>query len=312
MLIDGTLVNDRHSNPPILSKVGLRVFFMQDGEYFDPYQISAVTIFKEDSTFAPSSILNSDELIASSVSSLVLMNFANSSADTSNTAFNEVNYSTGASGIYKLGVGQYAVVLDGVNNQSGILNLNSNNAVIKNSASTVGDYVDVWTVKMVAGSELETIFNYFKLTRGNFYTITEPIMFRSRSRLLNNSIVLGSKVDIKIANELTIENANISEEIRNTIKDSVIKSASIEIMKLNDEANLPARVTVSSFADTSGFTDITAGDTITFTWDTDLLKIHPQALLGNFGSIKGMYSIQAKYNIFNERIISPLMHLTVE
>lgn len=312
MLIDGTLVNDRSSNPPILSKVGLRVLFMQDGEYFDPYQISAVSIFKESTNFSPSTILNSDELIASSVSGLVLMNFANSSADTTNACFNASNYSAGASGIYKLSTGQYVVVLDGINNQSGVLNLINPATVIKNTASAVGDYIDVWTIRMVAGSELETIFNYFKLTRGNFYTLTEPIMFRSRSRLINNSIVLGSKVDIKIANELTIENANISEEIKNTIKDSVIKSASIEIVKLNDEINIPSRVTVSSFADTSALTNITTGDTILFTWDTDLLKTHPQALQGNFGNIKGTYSIQAKYVIFNERIISPLMHLTVE
>jgi len=312
MLIDGTLVNDRSSNPPILSKVGLRVIFMQDGEYFDPYQISAVSIFKESNNFSPSTILNSDELIASSVSGLILMNFANSSADTTNQSFNASNYSAGASGIYKVSTGQYVVVLDGINNQSGVINLINPATVIKNTASTVGDYIDVWTVRMVAGSELETIFNYFKLTRGNFYTLTEPIMFRSRSRLINNSIVLGSKVDIKIANELTIENANISEEIRNTIKDSVIKSASLEIVKLNDEINIPSRVTVSSFADTSALTNITTGDTILFTWDTDLLKTHPQALQGNFGSIKGTYSVQAKYTIFNERIISPLMHLTVE
>jgi len=315
MLINGVLVNERHNNPPVLSKVALRIFFMQDGQYFDPYQISAVSVFKASDNYSPNTILNTDELIAaSSVSSLFLMNFANSSADTTDSSFNVSNYTgNGASGIYRLGTGQYAVILDGVSNQSGIINLYGLDKVVKNSVSNIGDFTDVWTVNMVAGSELETIFNYFKLTRGNFFTITEPILFRNKARLINNSIVMGSKVDLKIDNQITIENLNISEEIKNVIKNQVIQSAAIEIYKINEEAtNLPARVTVSSFADTSALVTVTSDDTVVFTWDTDQLKNHPQALLGNFAGIKGLYAVQAKYNLFNERVLSPLMHLTVE
>jgi len=313
MLINNISVNDRQNNPPVLSKVGLRVLFLQDGQYFDPYQISAVSIFKSSSNFSPSSILDFDELIASGVSSLILMNFANSSADTSNSVFDPSNYSAGASGIFKLGIGNYAVILDGElgTNQSGIVNLWGDNRVIKNTVSNIGDFTDVWTIKMVAGSELETVFNYVTLTRGNFFTITEPIMFRARNRLLNNMVVLGSKVDLKIATDLTIE-SYMTEEIKNAVRDSVLKNASVQIVKLNDETNLPARVTVSSFSDTSSVTRITSNDTIVFTWDTDLLKTHTQAYLGNLGSMKGIYTIQAKYDLFNERIITPLMHLTVE
>jgi hypothetical protein len=312
MLIGAVQANDRNNNPPQLSKVGLQVFFMQDGKYQDPYQISSVSIFKASNTYSPETILNTDELIASSVSSLILMNFANSSADTSNPAFNASNCAAGASGIYRLGPGQYAVLLDGTVSQSGVINLYGMNTPIKNSVSNVGDYVDVWTVKMVQDSELETIFNYFTLTRGNFFTITEPILFRSRTRLLNNSVILGSKVDLKIDTEITVENKNISEEIKNVILESVIQSPSIEIYKLNDELNLPSRVTVSSYSDTSSLTTVNSGDTIVFNWDTEHLKTHPQAIMGNFGGIVGMYAIQVKYNLFNQRIISPLMHLTVE
>jgi len=315
MLINGTLVNERHNNPPVLSKTALRIFFMQDGQYFDPYQISAVSIFASSKTYSPETVLNSEELInASAVSASFLMNFANSSPNTADSSFNVSNYTgNGASGIYRLGIGQYAVILDGVSNQSGVINLYGINQVIKNSVSNIGDFVDVWTVNMVAGSELETIFNYFKLTRGNFFTITEPIMFRTRSKLVNNSIVMGSRVDLKIDTEITIENSNISEEIKNVIKDQIIQSAALEIYKINEEApNVPSRVTVSSFTDTSSLVTVTSDNTILFNWDTNLLKSHPQALLGNFAGVNGVYAVQAKYNLFNERILSPLMHLTVE
>jgi len=313
MLINNISVNDRSSNPPVLSKVGLRVFFLQGGQYFDPYQISSVSLFKASDNYSPEHILDAEELISSSVSSHILMNFANSSADTSNIAFNPSSYSgTGQYGIYRLGLGDYVVIYDGVSNQSGVLNLFGLNQTIENNVSNIGDFTDVWTVKMFQGSEFETVLNYFTLTRGNIQTLTEPIMFRTRNRLFNNTIQLGSKVDVKIGTDLTIENTALAEEVRNTIRDSVINNASIEIVKLNNEVNLPARVTVSSFADTSALTRITQGDTIVFTWDTELLKNINQALMGNLGSIKGTYYIQAKYNLFNERILSPLMHLTVE
>jgi hypothetical protein len=312
MLINNITVSDRNTDPPVLSKVGLRLFFLQDGDYFDPYQISSVSIFKASDNYSPSTVLNTDELIASSVSSNILMNFRNSSPLTSHSSFDPSNFTgSGESGIYRLNKGDYAVILDGINNQQGYLNLFGINQTIPNSVSNIGDYMDVWTVKMVAGSELETVFNYFTLTTGNFQTVTEPLMFRVRNRLLNNSIVLGSKVDIKINSEITVESP-ITEETKNTLKNYIVRNASIEIVKLNNETNLPARVTVSSFADTSSLTKIANNNLISFTWDTELLKTHPQAFAGNLAGIKGTYYVQAKFNLFNERIISPPMHLTVE
>lgn len=312
MLINNINVSDRSTNPPVLSKVGLRVFFLQDGSYFDPYQISSVSIFKASDTFSPSSILNSEELISSSVSSHILMSFKNDSSLTIDSSFDQTNYSAlGEYGIYRLSQGEYVVVLDGVNDQSGVINLFNLDQTIKNDISSIGDYVDVWTVRMVAGTEPETIINYFTLTQGNFHTITDPIMFRVRNKLLNNSITLGSKVDIKISSEITVE-SSISEEVKNTLRNNIVKLPSVQIVKVNDETNVASRVTVSSFTDTSSLTRISEGNTITFNWDTDLLKTHPEASVGNLGAIKGTYYVQVKFNIFNERIISPPMYLTVE
>lgn len=314
MQLNNITYNDRHNRPSVLEKVGLQAYFLVDGQYADPYQISSVSIFSRNSNLYPSSILdNYTQLIDQTVSGSILMNFCNSSVDTSNTAFNPTNYSGGqtASGIYKTGVGKYVVILDGTINLSGSINLYGANTVIANKTSATGDYLDVWTVKMAQGSELQAVINEFTLRKGGFTVITEPLMLKSKSRLVNNKVTLGSKVDLKIATDIHVENTKIDESIKNLLRDNVITSGSVEIQKVNDANNLPARVSVSSFADTSALVSMSADNVMILTWDTSTLSNHPQVLLGNFDSTRGVYAIRAKYSIFGETIITDPMFLTL-
>ena len=315
MQLNNITYSDRHNRPAVLEKVGLQAFFLSDGQYVDPYQISAVTIFSRAVNLYPSSVLNSTtQLIdTSSVSGSILMNFCNSAALTTDVAFNASNYTGGqtASGIYRTGVGKYIVILDGTIDLTGTLNLNGSNSRITNTAEATGDYIDVWTVKMAQGSDLQTVFNDFTLRKGGFTVITEPLMIKAKSRLVNNKVTLGSKVDIKIATDIHVENTNIDESIRNLLRENVVTSGSIEIQKLNDATNLPARVTVSAFSDTSGLTSITADNVLLLTWDTSQLSLHPQLTSGNFDSTRGVYAIRAKYSIFNETIVTDPMFLTL-
>lgn len=319
MLLNNISISDRHGRPIVLSPVGLQAHFLSDGEYTDPYQISAVTVFSRNSNLYPDSVLNSTtQLInTSAVSGSILMNFSNSSVDTTNIAFLEQKYSRDitSSGIYKIGTGKYIVVLDGTltgNSQlSGTINLDGANKIIKNQASSTGDYIDVWTVRMYPGSELQTIINDFSLRKGGFTVVTEPLMVKTKNRLVNSKVTLGSKVNLKVATDVVVENTTIDESVKNLLRDTVITSGSIEIQKLNDAANLPARVTVSSYSDTSALVSITGDNVLMFTWDTSLLPNHPQLVAGNFGSIQGIYSIKVKYRVFNEIIISDPMFLTL-
>jgi hypothetical protein len=298
-----------------LEKVGLQAFFLSDGQYVDPYQISAVTIFSRSANLYPSSVLNSTtQLInTTSVSGSMLMNFCNSSAYTSSVAFNASNYTGGqtASGIYKTGVGKYIVILDGTINLAGVLNIDGLSSTIENAAETTGDYIDVWTIKMAQGSELQTVINEFTLRKGGLTVITEPLMIKAKSRLVNNKVTLGSKVDLKIATDIHVENTNIDESIKNLLRENVVTSGSIEIQKINEAANLPARITVSAFSDTSALVGITADNVLLLTWDTNQLQTHPQLSAGNFDSIRGVYAIRAKYSIFSETIVSDPMYLTL-
>jgi len=316
MLLNNINISDRHNRPVVLSKVGLQAHFISDGEYADPYQISAVTIFSRASNLYPSSVLNEDtQLIdVTAVSGSILMNFCNSAALTNDQSFNPSNYSgtvTTTSGIFRLSRGKYIVVLDGTLDSSGTVNLGGANSLISNKTSATGDYIDAWTVTMVQGSLPQTVINEFSLRKGGFTVLTEPLMLKAKSRLVNSKVTLGSKVDIKIATDIHVENTLVDSSIKNLLRENVITSGSIEIQKLNEAATLPARVTVSSFSDTSVLVNMSADNVMIMNWDTNTLSTHPQLIAGNFGSIQGVYAIRAKYTVFGETLITDPMYLTL-
>lgn len=316
MLLNNISVGDRHNRPVVLSKVGLQAHFLSDGQYADPYQISAVTIFSRSLNLYPSSVLNSEtQLIDSSaVGDRVLMNFANSSTLTTNVAFNPSSYTgsiASTSSIYRLERGKYIVILDGTINSSGVYNLDGSSAPVANRCSGTGDYIDVWTLRWVEGSDLQTVINEFTLRKGGFTTITQPLMLKVKTRLINNRINLDSKETIKIASEVYVENRDIDVSIKNLLRENVVTSAAIEIQKENTESNLPSRVTVSSFADTSALVTISDDNVILLQWDTTQLKTHPLLLAGTMGALNSVYTIRVKFSVFGDTIVSDPMYLQV-
>jgi hypothetical protein len=311
MLVNGYTVYDRHNRPSVLQPVGLRAFFINNGQFQDPYEISSVTVFALSDNTSPSTVLTSANLLNPSVASAVVkMGFANSAQLISNVAFNASNYTPGAtaSGIYKLSVGEYIAVLNGQVALSGAYE----GTKIPNRASGVGDYIDIWTVRWVQNSDWEIFVNDFRLYRDTIFTATEPLLVTTTNKLSNKHIKLGSKVDLKIATEVNIANKNITRSIKNTFEDAAITSAQVQIVKLNDDYTLPARVTVSSFANTSASVDVTSDNTIVFNWDTNDLYTLPAVTAGTFGPLTGTYCVQVKYGILNQTIVSDLMYVIVD
>jgi hypothetical protein len=306
MKINGNEVTTRHERPTVLGPTALIMYFINDGQYVDPHSISAVSVFAASDNQSPSSVITSDGEIKTSVTGSVLMNFSNSASLTSDSVFDASNYGADAdsSGIYKLDTGKYACVLD-TNSvvPFGVFNL-SGDTVIANRVSSTGDYIDVWSVKRVAGSDLDTIINDFTLTEDRFFGVTEPLLFRVATRLENNFLVLGSKVDLKFTNEFTLENANIDSSITNLFKQSLVTQPMLEIYKKNQDRNLDARVEVSGYSATSGVMDTTSENTIIFNFDTEALKTHPKLLDGTLGSMTGTYVARLKFNALNQTIVS--------
>lgn len=302
MYINNISVNTRHNRPSVLSRTALLTYFINDGVYADPYEISAVTIFQASSNMYPSAIIGTNGQLTPSAYYDVKMNFANATALTTHSSFDASNYAIGSSGIYRIKEGVYAVVLD-QSIASAIYNL-SGETEIENTVSTTGNYLDVWTIRRVAGSELDTVVNSFSLYQDRFYSVTEPVLFRVATRLVNNHIVAGSKVDLKFTNEFTIENGNIDDSITNLFKESFILNPAIEIYKKNEERNLPSRVTVSSFADTSALCDVTSDNTVIFNFNTQALTSLASFQAGTFGSLTGVYVARIKFTALNQEIYS--------
>jgi len=315
MNINGYTIPSRYERPSVLSKTALVMYFINNGQYYDPYEIKGVSIFAANNNYAPSSVVDSDGLISSEVTQQILMHMGNGDVtQTTNSAFDVSNYNADptASGVYKLDTGKYVCILDSPNVvPSGVLNIFDSTSVVSNTVSATGDYIDVWTVKRVAGSNYATFINNFTLTADRFIGVTEPLLFKVSSKLDNIYIPLGSKVDLKFSNEFTIENANIGREITNLFRQSVISDPQLLLYKLNDDRNLPARVEVSGYSQTSGSLDITSENTIVFNFDTEALKTHPELLAGNFGPLTGAYSARLKFNVLNQTIVTNDMSFIV-
>jgi len=279
----------------------------------DPYEISAVSIFAAQSNFSPSSIIANDGEIDPTFSAAILMDFSNSAGLTTDSAFDTSNFNGLSTdyGIYKISTGKYIVILNGLVNLSGVNSLFDDSA-LANGASSAGDYVDVWTVRLVEGSDLTTFINDFTLKRGVFNVLTEPVRVAVRSRLHNNKFVLGSIRNIKVGNDITFENKSIDESVLNSMNDALVTSASMLIEKINEDSNLPGKVTVSGYSDTSGLVEITSDNTISLLFDTTTLPTHPRMLDGTLGNQRGAYSVRVKFTLFDETIVSQPLHLIVE
>tara|TARA_R110000803_G_scaffold139121_1_gene205799 strand:- start:646 stop:1401 length:756 start_codon:yes stop_codon:yes gene_type:complete len=231
--------------------------------------------------------------------------------------FNVTNYvpSVTASGIYRIKQGEYVVVFDQTLALSGWDSVNAS-TVAASAASTVGDYVDMWTIKLAEASKYQVFTNNFTLNEDTFFTFTEPLLLTTSNKLMNKHVRLGEKVDLKVSTKTTIQNQDIQHSVQNIFKESVITGATMEVRKVNQDLHFDGPFTVRSFADTEPTVTtqpitITQDNTIILNWDTNLIKDLVSFQNGTFGSLTGTYSVQAKYTLLNELIISPLFYLTV-
>jgi len=314
MQLNGTPVVDRHNRPTVIQKVALRAFFINDGEYYDPYEISGMTVIAKTANETPSSVL-SDNVIASSVASgLILAQFGVSAKD-AGAGLDPTSYNPGVdasclSGIYRTAPGEYVCILDGTQTQYGMYTFHGSGVVVQNTASAVNDYNDVWTLKFNSASNNQSIVNGFHLYNDTFFATTQPVILTARNKLVNKHLTLSSITNLNVTTEITIANKDIDDSIKNIFKDSCITSAMMKIEKVNeDSVALPSHVNVSGYTDTSSLVDITSDNTIIFKFDTTTLASHPN--VAEFAGLTGTYRSTVKYNLLNETIISPPYYFTI-
>ena len=278
-------VVERYQRPGTMQRTVLRNNFMVNGTYTEPYDISSVVLFRREANISPSSVLDNSGL----VSGTPLYTWS-----TSGDASAYTGASGEASGIYKVADGRHAVVVDGVN------------SVISNLSA--GHYIEIWTVKMSAASEYQTFINEFELFQDSVLTTTEDVLLRTKHRLTPNRVRQGEVMDLKVATEVTVQNKAISQEIRNIFNQTVVDGPKFRILKHNTDLSLPQWVEVSGYTDTEDLVSITSDNTMVFRFDTTVLT---SGSIPNLGSAHGIYSVEVKYNILGETLISPRMNFTV-
>ena len=141
-----------------------------------------------------------------------------------------------------------------------------------------------------------------------YLAITEPLSIHTRHKLYNKQVQLGSKTDLKIGTEFTLQNQNIDESIKNTFKQTSIQNARVVIRKDNDDINLPSRVLITSSTDVS----ITGNNTIIYSLDTANVTAVAPFAKSDIGNLRGTYSLQVEYTLFSEKLVSPLMYFIVK
>ncbi len=96
------------------------------------------------------------------------------------------------SGIYRTGVGEYVVVLDGSRNTVGNYSFHGSSSrdhlillLVLPITLMCGQY------NLQKGSTYQSIINNFSLYKDKFFAITEPLLLKTTNKLLNKKIVLG-------------------------------------------------------------------------------------------------------------------------
>lgn len=313
------IVSERNQRPSFNGRTILRAYFMRDGEYvpIDNTQVSSVMLFNKEVNTSPSSLLEtSSGLVKDSVAANAVWRWALSGAGATGSGLllSESQYvpasSTSCSSIYSVNSGRLAVILNGIDIVSSILadgtQVSSNQQLSGEPAAT---YIDVWTVKLCAGCDWVTFINDTVFFQNNAVVLSEPLLCSTRERLYNKRIELGSIEKLKIGTEITIENKNIDDSIKNILRDGLITSGSVKILKHNEtDTTLPAWVTVSGYNNTSALVELTGDNTFLFNFNTNVLT---DGSIPNLGNGAGTYSIQVKYNILDETRLSPLLFFTV-
>jgi len=325
MQLNGVELTERFNRPSVNGKVALRAMFLNDGQYQDPYDISACTIFTKLTNASPDSIIGTDGLIKSDqVSSTILMNFGvsgngpsypHNGQDAYNTNSNHLwmdtsSYGGGAqaSGIYRTGVGQYVAVLDGTVELSGGYNMHYpffGGFPVANGASAVQEYIDVWTVKMTQGSEYQLFINEFKLENDAWVSLTQPLLLNTSNRLVNKHVTLGSIVDLKVTTDLTVQNRDLDISVRNIIESYGISNAYFKLDKVNEgTTSIPSLESVFGYKIVN---QITSDNTMIYSFNVDTLL----AGAGLIGGDVGTFALTASYTFLGETIKTKPFYFTI-
>lgn len=286
---NGYSVVKRYNRPSILLRTQLEMYFTNNGTYFDPDDISACYILPDTTTTngSPDVYINrtlSDvgtsaygTLNASGVSAIVAT-FKGVSAVSS---YDPTGTPSTASAIYRESTGQYSIIADGVAFPD-----------YSSLGLSDGKYFDAWVVRNFDQTDpdlgYKIYWNKFTVFNDRIITFTEPFQITSKSKLAQKYVELSSVITLRVPTETFVANKNMSRELKQIFRDSVLTNANIRIRKRNPYTS-GEMTTILDW--TSDGVDVSSEDTILYTWNTASLE-------------KGDYVVEVNYQVLEQTFYS--------
>ena len=255
--INGYNYADRSDRPTTKERVGLRASFYNQGSVASPVAVSGVTLFSKNDFPDPSSVLGSDGLILSSITSSVIkyhwstdfslpINGAGGGNTTSGTkdtsSYNE--QANDGSTVWWLGAsGNFAVILEGQKGSgdpswpsapAATYSFHGSSVTIPLAASTAGEYFEVWTVQLAADLPYTSFIFPASLYYDAWVGLSEPLHLTTSHRLITKKIAENSTTDIKIATEVTVHNKALDSAMKNVLNDTLYTNLAFQLHKINE------------------------------------------------------------------------------
>lgn len=286
---NGFSVVKRYNRPSILLRTQLEMYFTNNGTYFDPEDISACYILPDTTTTngSPDVYINrtASDVGTSAYGKLnasgEALKVATYEGISSVTAYDPTGTPATASAIYQVDTGKYSIIADGA-------------AFPEYSSLGLSDgkYFDAWLVRDFSATEASAgyklYWNKFTVYNDRVVTFTEPYQITSKSKLSQKYVELSSVVTLRVATDTFVANRNMSRDLKEIFRDSVLTDAEIRIRKRNPYTS-GEMTTIQDW--TSSTVDISSDDTILYTWDTSALE-------------KGDYVVEVKYQVLEQTFYS--------
>tara|TARA_R110000787_G_scaffold273601_1_gene381352 strand:+ start:151 stop:1044 length:894 start_codon:yes stop_codon:yes gene_type:complete len=287
-------VTARFNRPSPTDRTLLEFMYLKNGTFADPTSVKSVHIFKDINLGSADTWLDLDSTSAryglvdttSNASALIVF---------SGTA-NEADYNMTPSGVaFKRSTGKYAVLLEDIIPWFDADTGASKIYYTSSTDLTATKYWDIWTI--TEGSSETTYVHSFEFFNDNIITLTEPLMVTTRQRLVQKYINKNSKVDLHVTSEHTVNNSNITPEVKNIFNSTILNNAAVRIIKLKDDTStgVPYEETL---AWTSTGVSINSDDTIIYNWDTASMEV-------------GIYELQVSSTFLEQNIMSDKFNLVV-
>ena len=287
-------VTARFNRPSPTDRTLLEFMYLKNGNFSDPTTVQSVHIFKDTNLSSPDNWLDlsadstSYGLVAASSNASAIMIFSGNALEASYNA-------TPSDKIFKRGTGQFAVLLEDDIPWVQPSDHSAQTYYTSSTSLTATKYWDMWTVIDSGVSSLYV--HSFEFFNDNIISITEPLMVSTQQRLVQKYLNKNSKVDLLITSEHTVNNTNITPEVKSIFNSTILNNAAIRIIKLKDDTSTGTAYE-ETLAWTSTGVSINSDDTIIYNWDTA-------------GKEVGTYELQVSSTFLNQNIMSDKFNLVV-